>query len=997
MSGQMGNTDITPPTVVADGDRRGMMWRFLHSLRGRLIALVLLGAVPGLGAILYTAETQRQTARTGTEESTLRLARLAADAQQDLIAETRQLLSVLTQLPAVRADRARECHTLFARLLKRDPRYLNVGAIRPDGEVYCSALPTKGRVNAGDRSYFQRALQTRDFAIGDYQIGIITGQASINLAQPILDSTGQVQSVVFAALNLGWINRLAGQLQLPPGSTLTLVDRDGTILVHHPDGAEKWVGRPMPETGLLSQMQARDEGVATLAGPDGRARLYAFSTLYDAHASASAYLYTGIPLEVAYAEADRIQYRHLLTFALAVLLMLGAAWAGGDVFVLRQVNALLGAVQRLRAGDLGARTGLSAGVDEIGQLAQAFDQMAAALEQRTGENKEKERRIVRLNRVYAMLSRINSAIIRLRVRTELLQETCRIAVEAGRFRLAWIGLTDPQSGELVPFCHAGDEAGYREQVRLSLKAGAEEEPIAARLRAGRTAVCNDIAHETWPAAWRAQAAAHGYRGGALLPLRVAGETIGALTLYADEPALFDAEEVKLLEELAADISLGLEYIEKDNELHQLSYYDPLTDLPNRLLFSDRLHQALSRAQYRGRHVAVLMLYVERLKEINSLHGHHTGDALLRDVARRLKALLRPGDTAARFGSATFGILLADVAETPDVVTVAGRMVHSLQAPVTLNGEELFVTVRLGIAVSPRDGDETEALIRHAEAAVHLPPDEAGSAFHFYRAEIDQQAAERLELEKALRHALERRELRLHYQPVVDIQTLEVVGAEALMRWQHPALGAVPPARFIPLAEETGLIVPLGEWALETALAQSRRWQARGLPITVAVNLSVKQLQQADFAERLAGLLKAAGPVRLALEITESLLMKAPERYVALLNTLRTQDVSIYIDDFGTGYSSLAYLKRLPVDVLKIDISFVRDIARDPEDAAIVKAIVALAHSLGMKAIAEGVETAEQFSALRALSVDAAQGFLFSPAVPAEAFEALGRRPFPPPA
>ena len=314
---------------------------------------------------------------------------------------------------------------------------------------------------------------------------------------------------------------------------------------------------------------------------------------------------------------------------------------------------------------------------------------------------------------------------------------------------------------------------------------------------------------------------------------------------------------------------------------------------------------------------------------------------------------------------------------------------------TLNGEELFVTARLGIAVSPRDGDEAEMLIRHAEAAVRLPPAEAGGAFHFYTAEIDQQAMERLELEKALRRALERRELSLHYQPVVDLQTLEVVGAEALMRWQHPVLGAVSPARFIPVAEETGLIVPLGEWALETALAQSRHWQARGLPVTVAVNLSVKQLQQADFAERLAGLLEAAGPTRLALEITESLLMKAPERYVALLNALRTQGLSIYIDDFGTGYSSLTYLKRLPVDTLKIDISFVRDIARDPEDAAIVKAIVALAHSLGMKAIAEGVETAEQFSALRALSVDAAQGFLFSPAVPAEAFEALGRRPFHP--
>ena len=974
-----------------------MMWRLFHSLRGRLIALVLLGAVPGLGAILYTAETQRQRDAVAAQAEAMRTVQFVAGTQRELFAETQRLLQVLAQLPAVHEGSAASCSALLTHLHKQDPapRYSSFFAVRPDGDVFCSSAPLTRRINAADQAYYRRVLATRAFAVGDYQIGRITGRAIIVLAQPVLDAAGAVRAVVGAGIDLAWLNRLAAEARLPAGSTLTLVDHAGTVLARNPDG-EKWIGRSLAGTPQLAAMHAQHDGTLEIAGLDGVRRLYAFTAIYESHQEGHAHLSIGIPAAAVFAEADRTRRRHLLTFALAVLLMLAAAWAGGHVFVLRQVNALLGAVQRLSAGDLGARAGLSAGVSEIGRLAQAFNRMAAALEQRTRDNEEKERRIVRLNRVYATLSRINSAIIRLRGRTELLQETCRIAVEEGRFRLAWIGHLEPGSRELAPAQWYGSETDALRSLRLPLDAIAPgaAEPIGALLRAGRALVCNDIARAPPPE--REAALACGARACALLPLHAAGNVVGALNLYAAEPDFFDVEEVKLLEELAADISLGLEYIEKDDKLHRLSYYDPLTDLPNRLLFGDRLHQALSRApRYRDRHVAVLMLDVARLKEINSLHGHHAGDALLRDVARRLRALLRPGDTAARFGSATFGILLVDVAEASDVATVAGRMAEALQAPVTLNGEELFVTARLGIAVSPRDGDEAEMLIRHAEAAVRLPPAEAGGAFHFYTAEIDQQAMERLELEKALRRALERRELSLHYQPVVDLQTLEVVGAEALMRWQHPVLGAVSPARFIPVAEETGLIVPLGEWALETALAQSRHWQARGLPVTVAVNLSVKQLQQADFAERLAGLLEAAGPTRLALEITESLLMKAPERYVALLNALRTQGLSIYIDDFGTGYSSLTYLKRLPVDTLKIDISFVRDIARDPEDAAIVKAIVALAHSLGMKAIAEGVETAEQFSALRALSVDAAQGFLFSPAVPAEAFEALGRRPFHP--
>ena len=448
--------------------------------------------------------------------------------------------------------------------------------------MFCSSAPLTRRINAADQAYYRRVLATRAFAIGDYQIGRITGRAIIVLAQPVLDAAGAVRAVVGAGIDLAWLNRLAAEAKLPAGSTLTLVDHAGTVLARNPDG-EKWIGRSLAGTPQLAAMHAQHDGTLEIAGLDGVRRLYAFTAIYEPHQEGHAHLSIGIPTAAVFAEADRTRRRHLLAFALVVLLMLAAAWTGSHVFVLRQVNALLGAVQRLSAGDLGARAGLSAGVSEIGRLAQAFNRMAAALEQRTRDNEEKERRIVRLNRVYATLSRINSAIIRLRGRTELLQEACRIAVEEGRFRLAWIGHLEPGSRELAPGAVVWERDG-----RLAVAAPAARRDRARRRRTDRRAAARGSRpgvqrHRPRPAPRSGKRRLPAARARALLPLHAAGNVVGALNLYAAEPDFFDVEEVKLLEELAADISLGLEYIEKDDKLHRLSYYDPLTDLPNRLL------------------------------------------------------------------------------------------------------------------------------------------------------------------------------------------------------------------------------------------------------------------------------------------------------------------------------------------------------------------------------------------------------------------------------
>ncbi|MEK7758764.1 MAG: EAL domain-containing protein, partial [Pseudomonadota bacterium] len=399
----------------------------------------------------------------------------------------------------------------------------------------------------------------------------------------------------------------------------------------------------------------------------------------------------------------------------------------------------------------------------------------------------------------------------------------------------------------------------------------------------------------------------------------------------------------------------------------LANYDTLTDLPNRMLLSQRLGKAIEEAEHSERLVAVLFIDLDRFKIINDTLGHDSGDELLKIVARRLSEAVRPGDTVARYGGDEFVIVLANVAHIDDVTRVANKMLGRLSPAIIIGGRELFVTPSIGITLFPFDNDTSDELLRNADSAMFDAKDHGGNCFRFYTAEMNARAERRLTLETGLRHALERGEFLLHYQPQVDIVSGDIRGAEALIRWQHPDWGLVPPAEFIPLAEETGLILPIGEWVLTEACTQARHWHDAGhAGLRIAVNLSGRQLAQKNLVEIVAATLTRCAVARgmLELEITESLLMQDLERIAATLEALVALGVTVSMDDFGTGYSSLSYLKRLPIDVLKIDQSFVHDIGSDPDDAAIVQAIIAMAHSLGIKVIAEGVETAEQLAFLR---------------------------------
>jgi diguanylate cyclase (GGDEF)-like protein len=424
------------------------------------------------------------------------------------------------------------------------------------------------------------------------------------------------------------------------------------------------------------------------------------------------------------------------------------------------------------------------------------------------------------------------------------------------------------------------------------------------------------------------------------------------------------------------------------EIERLAYFDTLTDLPNRILFEDRLTQALKHAQGDVQPVGTLLIRVDRFKEINDTLGHATGDRLLRHIADRIR---RSGDergTLARFEADEFALLITDVHGSQDVLDVLQHIIASLKAPFLLDEHQLYVTVSIGVSLYPVDGRSSQELLMNAGVALSRAQSLGRNNYQFYQAEMNTRALERITMERDLHGAIENGELRLHYQPQIDISTRRIVGAEALIRWQHPKLGLLPPAKFIPMAEDTGLVLALGEWALRTACRQIGSWHQAGLTgIRVSVNVSPRQFQQKNFVETVAQVLAETktDPTSLQLEITETSIMQSAEQVVTRLFELKQTGLTIAIDDFGMGYSSLGYLKRLPIDMLKIDRSFVSDATTDPDDAALVMAIITLAHNLRLHVMAEGVETEDQLRFLHLLRCDEGQGYLFGRAVSPELF------------
>jgi diguanylate cyclase (GGDEF)-like protein/PAS domain S-box-containing protein len=455
------------------------------------------------------------------------------------------------------------------------------------------------------------------------------------------------------------------------------------------------------------------------------------------------------------------------------------------------------------------------------------------------------------------------------------------------------------------------------------------------------------------------------------------------------PVLFGAalheEEIACF---VVDLSQNKQTQEK---LSHLAYHDALTDLPNQVLFKDRLKQAIALSRRNDQMQAVLLLNVDRFKTINDSLGYTAGDRLLQSVAQRLTSCVRESDTVARFGGDEFAILLTQIPRPQDAANAARAIKQALDQAFLFEDQEIFVSSSIGISIYPNDGRDTAGLLKTAGVALDRAKMQGGNNYQFYTAGGTTRALKQLVLESNLRSGLDKSEFIVHYQPQVDIRGFQLVGMEALVRWKHPSLGLLYPGEFVSLAEDSGLIIALGDWILRAACAQNKAWQDKGLmAMPVSVNFSARQFQQPTFITDVAQILKDTNldPRWLELELTESSIMKDPEEAIEKLHELKLMGIKVAIDDFGTGYSSLNYLKRFPIDTLKIDKTFVSDVCKDPHDTAIVRAIINLGHALDLTVIAEGVETKEQLQYLSALECDVVQGFLFSKALSLTAFEEL---------
>ena len=765
-------------------------------------------------------------------------------------------------------------------------------------------------------------------------------------------------------------------------------------------------------------------------------------------------------------------------------------------------------------------------------LVHKLEQRSLELEQRLLELDTAQQQILRLNRLYAALSETNQAIVHTRSREELLDRLCRIAVERGGLRMAWVGWLDANTGEVRPVARCGVAPDWFERLAPMRSSGPARVPVELALSLRQPYIGNDLLADARIHLIHAELQSHGFLSGACFPLVVDGVVVGGFTLYAAGKDFFDAELQKLVAEMVTDVCFALSNFDKEarrqqaeerlrlseeairlnssaveasangivlfapgaqgwslihanpafrritgyqldevvgqhpyllvqddreqmgvqeitaalregreghatlrnyrkdgtlfwnemsmapvrnergevthfvvilnditdrkqyeEQLERHSNHDDLTGLANRHRLKERTELAIAFARRHQGLVAVLYLDLDHFKRINDSLGHAFGDSILRAVAERIGQQLRERDTAARLGGDDFVIVLADLNSPQEVMQVADRIRQDIARPILQQNHELSLSVSIGVSLYPQDGTDYDTLLRNADAAMYRAKEDGRSAFCFYTADMNTQALRKLELEARLRYALERDELLLHYQPLLNLHTNAVTDVEALIRWRSDDGTLISPLDFIPLAEETGLIVPIGQWVLKTVCQQVRQWQQEGVALRVAVNLSARQFRDDRLVHIVQEALESSGlpPRLLKLEITESTVMQSAEQAARTLADLKALGVSLSVDDFGTGYSSLAYLRRFPIDQLKIDRSFVQDIMLHPDSAAIVRSIIGLACNLRMQTVGEGVETVEQREFLRTAGCDLMQGYLFSRPLSATDLIALVQR------
>jgi diguanylate cyclase (GGDEF)-like protein len=599
------------------------------------------------------------------------------------------------------------------------------------------------------------------------------------------------------------------------------------------------------------------------------------------------------------------------------------------------------------------------------------------------------------------LSATNEAIMRAKSREELYQMACEAAASGARFTSTSIMLAAPHDDYFSIAATAGPNAPIvrRNRYATSDKHAEGRGLTGTAFRTGEPCIQNDMPKSNSAQIWkRKDDRMIAPRSGAALPLFSQGRVVGVLLFMAAEFGVFTPEFTQILQRMAENLSFALNKFDQTDEkeraearVHFLANHDSLTGLPNREHFHRLLEARIAACATQSQKCAVLFIDLDRFKVINDSLGHAEGDKLLIEISERLRACTRQDDIVARLGGDEFVVLMGEVAGRDETAEAARRILQAIAPATTLAGYECKTTASIGVAIYPDNGRDAETLTKNADMAMYAVKGDGKNDFRFFSSEAKTQSVERLALETHLRHALELGQFSLAYQPKLDAATRRFTGVEALLRWNHPELGTVPPLTFIPLAEETGLIVQIGRWVLKTACDQTMQWMREGLPeLSIAVNLSPRQFLDGNLLRDIDTSLRESGmPARLLqLEVTESMVMQNVERAVRVLDAIQSRGVRLAIDDFGTGYSSMSLMKQFPIDTIKIDRSFVRELEANGEDRAIANAIISMGKALGLTVVAEGVETRGQDEFLSASMCDELQGYLFSKPVAAEAIKAM---------
>ncbi|PJI42178.1 EAL domain-containing protein [Ferrovibrio sp.] len=937
-----------------------------YALSLRLGALIALICLPSFLLALHLADTRRVQELEHIRSEAMILAQSIAIQQGQTLEKVRAQLTQLSRESPylIEAD----CSSHLQSLQRFDQQYFQLAVADLAGNITCAADAANINLSVLDRDYFKTAVASRDFSLSDVFLTRSSKRWAIVAAQPVMQDNFP-RAVLIAALDIKWAQALLNSLRLPQNAIVSLSDANGRVLARMPN-PEQFVGREILEAASFrATVTGQPQGFVDSAGLDGVARIIAYAQV----PGAGLYVRVGIPsAEVQMASQMALQ-AGLIALIATVLVTALLGWIGARRLIIHPIGQLVTAADKIGQGDWTVRTEISHGNQIIGRLAAKLDELA-----HYGH---------RLTRAFRTLSAGNRTLLREPDEISLLEAMCNVAVTQGGYRLAFVNYMRHDKDKTVDtVARYGDDRGFIDSLRLTW---ADTErgrgSVGMAIRDATPNILRSMGNDPRFEPWRKEALKRQFGSIISLPLKVDGDIIGTFTLVAAEEDAFDEAEVCLLDEMAADLSFGIQIARaavKQKEHERLVEYalthDRYTGLPNRVSFLRSLAERIQVATERNEPLAIMVIHMPRLQEIFDGFGYNPSLSAVQQIAERLSAISEIKPYLTRLAPNEFG-LAVDHVSPEQTMRMARTALGVFQERVIVAEAELDIAASIGISYFPGHGDDADALLRRAAIAARGGARKDAGIF-VYEGATERENPERLAIAAELRTAITNRELELHYQPKIDLQTGALSGAEALIRWNHPKRGFLPPVKFVPLAEETGLIRSMTELVIALASRQQHSWaKNNGVVLPVAVNLSASNLYDPRFLDTFQALLETWGvaPNLIEIELTESALVDDPETAKRVLDSLRQLGCKIYIDDFGTGYSSLNYLVTLPVHALKIDRSFVRQMGESREAHSVVASIISMAHNLGLRVVAEGVETQADVDMLKALDCDEAQGYLFA--------------------